>query len=227
MGEDRVRREETVFTREQVRAIYSRTASYYDRAVRIFPLVGARVGRYRRQAVAALRLQRGATAVEMGCGTGLNFPLLHAAVGTEGRIIGVDLTGAMLDEARERVARNGWANVELVHCDMAEYEMPALVDGVISTFALTLSPDFDAVIERASATLGPEGRMVLLGLKRPPWPEPLVRFAAWLNRPFAVTVDAGERHPWESMRAHFEEVDFREYYMGAIYLSTGRGRAAS
>jgi len=44
----------------------------------------------------------------MCCGTGLNFPLLQAAVGPAGRIIGVDLTDAMLDGARRRVERNGW-----------------------------------------------------------------------------------------------------------------------
>lgn len=216
-----------MFTKEQVRAIYSRTASYYDRAVRIFPLVGASVGRYRHHTVAALKLERGAIVVDLGCGTGLNFPLLQKAVGPEGRIIGVDLTGEMLEKARARVEHNDWTNVELVHSDVAEYEITESVDGIISTFALTLSPAFDAVIERAGRALGPGGRMAMLDLKLPPWPTPLVRLAAWLNRPFAVTVDLGERHPWESMRTHLEDVSYREYYMGAIYLCSGQGRAPS
>ncbi|MEJ2215175.1 MAG: hypothetical protein P8099_01040 [Gemmatimonadota bacterium] len=55
----------------------------------------------------------------------------------------------------------------------------------------------------------------------------MVHIAAWLNRPFAVTVDWGERHPWESMRAHLDTVRCRDYYMGAIYLCSGHGRAAS
>lgn len=216
-----------MFTKEQVREIYSRTASYYDRAVRIFPLLGASVGRYRHHALAALRLQRGATVVELGCGTGLNFPLLEKAVGPEGRIIGVDLTGEMLDKARARVEHNDWANVDLVHADVAEYEITESADGVLSTFALTLSPAFDAVIERAGRALGPGGRMAVLDLKLPPWPAPLVRLAARLNRPFAVTVDLGERHPWESMQAYLEDVSYQEYYMGSIYLCAGRGAAAS
>ena len=32
------------------------------------------------------------------------------------------------------------------------------------------------------------------------WPVGLVRFVAWLDRPFGVTLDLAERHPWESVR---------------------------
>src|SRR5260221_8780385 len=61
---------------------------------------------WREKAVQRLDLQSGDLVVDMGCGTGLNFALLQAAVGPEGRIIGVDLTDAMLDHARQRVAGN-------------------------------------------------------------------------------------------------------------------------
>lgn len=207
-----------MYTIKQVRDIYARTAPRYDGLVRIFPLLGARMGHYRRQAVSALALGRGDTVVELGCGTGLNFALLHEAVGAEGRIIGVDLTPEMLQRARERVARKGWTNVELVRCDVAEFPFPARVSAVLSTFALTLSPDYDDVVRRAASALAPDARFVLLDLKRPTaWPAWLARLAAWLNRPFAVTVDLGERRPWESLRAHLRELEFREHFAGAVY----------
>ncbi|MCI0519466.1 MAG: hypothetical protein L0Z70_04335, partial [Chloroflexi bacterium] len=72
---------------------YSRRAPGYDRAVRFFELfswMGFSIDRWRRQAVAALALQPGGRVVDIGCGTGLNFPLLVQAVGSEGEIIGVD-----------------------------------------------------------------------------------------------------------------------------------------
>jgi demethylmenaquinone methyltransferase/2-methoxy-6-polyprenyl-1,4-benzoquinol methylase len=52
----------------------------------------------RKRAVRALNLQRGDTVVDIGCGTGLNFPLLQGAIGPEGTIVGVDLTDAMLSQ---------------------------------------------------------------------------------------------------------------------------------
>jgi demethylmenaquinone methyltransferase/2-methoxy-6-polyprenyl-1,4-benzoquinol methylase len=56
---------------------------------------------WRKEAVRTLNLKRGDRVVDIGCGTGLNFALLQEAVGPEGKIIGVDLTDAMLDQARE------------------------------------------------------------------------------------------------------------------------------
>lgn len=218
-------RNSAVFTVDEVREIYARTARRYDRAVRLFPLLGARMDRYRRAAVDALGLRHGSTVLDLGCGTGLNFPLLQERVGPAGRIIGVDLTEEMLEGARKRTERLGWSNVELVRSDVAEYDVPEGVDAVLSTFALTLSPAFDQVIADVARALPQRGRLVILDLKRPDgWPAPLVRFAAWLNRPFAVTLDLGERRPWESVATHLALVDFREYYAGAIYLSVGEPR---
>src|SRR5689334_7008047 len=91
---------------------------------------------WRKEAVRTLGLTRGDRVVDIGCGTGLNFGSLQEAVGPEGRIIGVDLTDAMLDQARQRVTEHGWTNVELVQSDAAQYAFPDHVDGIISVFAL-------------------------------------------------------------------------------------------
>lgn len=40
-----------------------------------------------------------------GCGTGLNFALIEQAIGPDGRIVGVDLTDAMLTQARRARSR--------------------------------------------------------------------------------------------------------------------------
>lgn len=213
-------REATVYTVDQVRNIYSRTARYYDGANRLFTLIGAPIKRYRREAVAALGLNAGDTVLELGCGTGANFEMLERGIGAEGRIIGVDLTDEMLDVARRRVQHEGWRNVELVQSDIGVYTPPGELTAVLTTFALTLSPEFDAVIARVAESLAPGGRFALLDLKRPDgWPEPLVRLAAWLNRPFAVTRDLGDRDVRASARSRLQEVLFGEYYRGAIYLS--------
>ena len=153
-------------TPEQVELVYRRLARRYDRAARLLELLGLGYDETRREAVDALRLGRGDTVVDIGCGTGANFPLLEARVGPSGRIIGVDLTGAMLDEARKRIKAAGWANVDLVQCAAKDYVFPGGgVDGVLSTFALTLEPGYDAVIASIAGALRPTCRFAIADFK--------------------------------------------------------------
>ena len=214
-----------VLTPSQTRALYRRLAPHYDRLVGLFRLAGARVGTYRRGAVEALRVSPGDTVVDLGCGTGRNFPWLERAVTASGRIVGVDLTDAMLREAGQRVASAGWANVDLVESDAADYQFPANVGGVLSTFAMTMVDDYDGVIRRAAEALRPGGRLAILEMRRPEGrPEWMVRSGSWLLRPFGVRPGYSGRTPWESVRRHLDEVLYQEFYAGAIYLCVGRRR---
>lgn len=74
--------------------LYRSRSKLYDFTARLYPFVGFRQNAYRKQAVRALGLQPGDTVVDVGCGTGLNFPLLQQAVGPAGRIVGVDIAGS-------------------------------------------------------------------------------------------------------------------------------------
>ncbi|MEW5926057.1 MAG: methyltransferase domain-containing protein [Gemmatimonadota bacterium] len=111
-----------ILSKEEVRRLYRRTAAFYDAAVWLYRVAGT--GRHRPHAVAALQLRPGDTVVDMGCGTGLNLHLLRAAVGPGGRVVGVDLTDAMLERARRRIERAGWDNVEVVEADLAGTPSP-------------------------------------------------------------------------------------------------------
>ncbi len=211
-----------VLDRNETRELYRKRARHYDLAVQVFPLFGFNVGRYRRDTIASLRLGSGDLVVELGCGTGLNFEYVQRRIGPRGKIIGVDLTDAMLEVAKARVAGAGWSNVELVQADIAQWNMPREVAGVFSTLALTLVPEYDEVIKTASRALRTGGRLAVFDMKEPEhWPSRLVRLAAWLNKPFGVSLDLAERHPWESIGRYLTEVEFREYYFGALYLCVG------
>ena len=135
-------------SKSEISTLYGSRARHYDVTANLYYVLGFREWSYRKKAVRALQLSPGDTVVEIGCGTGLNFTLLQETVGPTGRIIGVDLTEAMLAQARERVERAGWDNVEIVHSDAAEYDFPVGVNGILSTFALTLVPEYDQVIAR-------------------------------------------------------------------------------
>ena len=130
--------------KQQIIDAYRRRAPNYDLVVRLFDIFawfGFNISGWRKQAVSELGLKAGDTVVDIGCGTGLNFPLLHRAVGPQGMIIGVDLSDAMLTQARHTAEANHWANVQLVCADASQFEFPPRVNAVLSTYTLTLVPD--------------------------------------------------------------------------------------
>jgi demethylmenaquinone methyltransferase/2-methoxy-6-polyprenyl-1,4-benzoquinol methylase len=211
-----------MLTPTQQRQLYRKRARWYDVTANLYYLVGFREQAYRRMAVRRLGLSEGDTVVEIGCGTGLNFALLQREIGRSGRLIGVDMTPEMLAQARRRVQQHGWANVDLVQSRAAHYEPPPHVNGIISTFALTLEPEYDAVIQRGARALKPGGRFVVLDFKVPErWPRWLLRFWLWITRPFGVTLDLGERHPWESIASHLADCRFQTLYWGLAYIAAG------
>lgn len=210
-------------SKEDLRQLYRKRAGLYDLTANLYYLIGFREQAYRKQAVAALGLRRGDTVVEIGCGTGLNFPLLFRAVGPEGKIIGVDLTKEMLEKARVRVKRNGWANVELVHGDAAEFRFPPNLGGIISTFALSLVPEFDRVIRNGCLGLAPGKRWVIFDFKLPSHRAAalFVPFLIFLTRPFGVRRELAERHPWESIKKWLGNLSMTEFYFGFTYIAVG------
>lgn len=209
--------------RDRLRTLYRKRAYWYDFTANLYYLLGFRAFAYRKKAVEALRVSPGDTVVEIGCGTGLNFGLLQKAVGPQGRIIGLDLTDAMLEQAHARIQRHGWKNVSLVETDVAAYTFPQRFDGILSTFALTAIPEYDAVVAHAGQALGKGKRFVILELKRPTgWPDWLVKFLRLFLVPFGVKPEHETYTPWRSMERYFDCVDLQEYYFGAVYRAIGQ-----
>lgn len=202
--------------------LYRKRAGNYDVTANLYYLLGYREYAYRRRGVNSLRLRPGDTVVELCCGTGINFSLLQEKVGPTGRIIGVDLTDAMLEQARKKIARHAWQNVELVHSDVARYQFPLGINGVFSSFALALCPEYDQVVKRAYDALAPRGRFAELGLTRPRgWLRALEPLFMALVRPFGDPEPYIDNRIWESVERHFDHTTTRWFYLNISYLVTG------
>lgn len=212
----------TVLDKKALVDLYRKRAGHYNLTANLYYLIGFREMVYRRKAVETINLYPGDTVVEIGCGTGLNFLLLEHAVGPEGKIIGVDLTDEMLEQARQRVKKNGWPNVELVQSDAAAFHFPEKIGGILSTFALTLVPEFDTVIRNGCRSLVRGKRWVILDFKMPTGPLSLFApVGIFLTRPFGVQKELAERHPWESIRRYMTNTLMVELYGGFAYIAVG------
>jgi demethylmenaquinone methyltransferase/2-methoxy-6-polyprenyl-1,4-benzoquinol methylase len=183
----------------------------------------------RRRAVQALGLRAGDSVIDIACGTGLNFSLIEEVIGPGGRIVGVDLTDAMLARAQDRIKANGWSNISLVQADAARYDFGAGTDAILSTYALSQVPECAQVIAHGAAALSEGGRWAVLDLKVPGnTPTWLAQLGTAIVRPFASIDEWVMRRPWEAIRAAMQEelTDFSwaELCFGTAFLAAGSRR---
>jgi ubiquinone/menaquinone biosynthesis C-methylase UbiE len=216
-------------TREHLIETYRKKAKHYDITSRLYPAPGYPRRAQRLRAVQALDLRRGDSVIDIACGTGLNFPVIEQVIGPAGRIVGVDLTDAMLAHARDRLEKNGWSNISLVQADAADFDFPAEVDAILCTYALTQVPECAEVIAHGAAALSGGGRWVVLDLKVPDnTPGWLAQLGTAGLRPFASIDEWIARRPWEAIRAAMQEeladVSWTESAFGTAFLAAGSRR---
>src|SRR5712691_3941769 len=100
----------------------------------------------------------GATVVDIGAGSGMDTFLAARAVGARGKVIGVDMTDAMLDRGRENVTLTGLTQIEYRKGKAEALPVEdASVALVISNGVINLTPDKEAVFREAFRVLKPGG----------------------------------------------------------------------
>lgn len=199
-------------------------AQYRDRA----PVYDAELALFepiRRRAVARLALWPGATVIDAGCGTGLSLPLLQAAVGARGRVVGVEQCPEMLARARERVARHGWHNVTLIEASVEDAAFESqLADAALFHFThdILRAP---AAVANVMQALRPQAGVVACGLKwSAPWAWPVNAFV-WGAALRSVSSLDGLARPWSVLAAHLDQLDVDATLAGAVFVAHGTRRS--
>jgi acyl dehydratase/ubiquinone/menaquinone biosynthesis C-methylase UbiE len=193
-------------------ALYRRIAGSFD-------LSTAWLEPYRRRAVSQLRLRPGDAVLDVGCGTGMSFGPIQAAIGPTGRLVGIEPSPEMLGNARARVEAAGWENVTLLEASAEDAVVPGPVDAVLFAFThdVVRSPK---ALANLLGQVPPGGRVAAVG---PKWTlvAPQLNPLVWqVARQYVTTFD-GFRRPWAELERAVPGLSVEEACFGCVYLAWG------
>jgi acyl dehydratase/ubiquinone/menaquinone biosynthesis C-methylase UbiE len=192
--------------------LYRRLAGSYD-------LTTAWLEPYRHRAISYLRLQPGDVVLDVGCGTGMSFEPIQAAIGPSGRLVGIEPCPEMLAGARARVEAAGWDNVTLLEASAEEATVPGPVDAVLFAFTHDVMRSPKALANMlGQVRLG--GRLAAAG---PKWTAfaPQLNPLVWQVARQYVTSFEGFRRPWAELERVVPDLWVEEAYFGCVYLAWG------
>ena len=167
----------TAVENDFVAGVYEKLASVYD--FTFGPTLHA--GRLR--AIQRMGIRPGDRVLEVGVGTGINAGLYPR----DCIVTGIDLSGSMLEKARERVARKGISNMRLLEMDAADLRFAdGAFDIVYAPYLISVVPDPITVAREMGRVCRPGGRIIFLNHFRSR--NPLVASIERAISPFTVHI---------------------------------------
>jgi len=132
----------------------------YDLWAPVYDLVFGPVFERGRRASIEAAERIGGRILEVGVGTGISLP----DYSRRNRIVGIDISEAMLKKARERVAEGGLHNVEALEVmDAERLDFPdGSFDVVVAQYVVTAVPNPEAALDEFARVLKPGGEIILL-----------------------------------------------------------------
>jgi len=140
---------------------------------------GANMGLSCGNPTAIAQLQPGQVVLDLGSGAGIDLFLAAKKVGPTGRVIGVDMTDAMIAKANQNIRKGNYTNVEVRKGIIEELPVDnASVDWVISNCVINLSPEKPRVFREIVRVLKPGGQMLVSDIVATDLPEEIRRSSA-------------------------------------------------
>jgi demethylmenaquinone methyltransferase/2-methoxy-6-polyprenyl-1,4-benzoquinol methylase len=176
----------------------------------------------RQKAVELLDLKEGDRVLDVGCGPGGSFPYLVRAVGQSGQVVGVEISPEISINARRRIEKNGWRNVEVIEAAAQEVHLTGTFDGLLMFAAADVYASEEA-LENIFPHLNEKARIAAFGAKFSSSRlgrilNPLLRLL--FNLSFSTT-PRPDYERWRILAKRFENLDVEEYFLGLMFLTSG------
>lgn len=111
---------------------------------------------------AAAALKPGEVVLDLGSGAGMDCFIAAVQVGSEGKVIGVDMTPEMIDKANENLKKSEFTNIEFRFGEIESLPVDDnSIDVVISNCVINLVPDKLRAFQEILRVLKPGGRMAV------------------------------------------------------------------
>lgn len=198
-------------------------ARYLSRLIRPFPNFDFFfIKPVRQKAVEWLQLKQGGRVLDMGCGPGGSFLYLVQAVGGSGEVVGVDISPQSCMNARRRIEKNAWRNVDVFEGDAQTVQLTGSFDGVL----MFAAPDVfasEAALANIFSYLRENARVVLFGAKFSGGLlgqvlNPILRNLVSKLSPNTPIPDEA---PWKLLATRVEGLHVEEYFFGSMFLASG------
>jgi len=106
------------------------------------------------------QIKKGDTVIDLGSGAGNDCFVARALVGESGKVIGIDMTEAMINKARANAEKLGYNNVEFRLGDIEKLPVTAnKADVIISNCVLNLVPGKEEAFSEIYRVLKPGGHL--------------------------------------------------------------------
>jgi SAM-dependent methyltransferase len=113
-------------------------------------------------AIDAAQIAAGERVVDIGCGTGTTAAELARRVGSDGRVVGLDISSLLLARARDRALQEGMTNIDFVEGDAQTYGFEPDHDVVFSRFGVMFFEDPEAAFANIRRALKEGGRLAFV-----------------------------------------------------------------
>ena len=121
--------------------------------------------------VALAEIREGDTVLDLGSGAGIDLLIAAKLTGPNGKVIGVDMTTAMIERARANAAAAGLTNVEVREGIIEDMPVESdSVDFVVSNCVINLSPEKKRVFAELHRVLRTDGRFSISDIVAEPMP---------------------------------------------------------